>query len=116
MTRPASAHRTVSQVRAQAALTQESAASARGSVPVDAEHFDPAPLQTSGPDRSRTTGDGVGGKGDCADLVVTPVVTLPQAVAMDPELARVVDAWASLPPAIRAGILAMVKASEKGSG
>jgi hypothetical protein len=31
----------------------------------------------------------------------------------DPDLARIVDAWPSLPDAIRAGILAMVEAASK---
>jgi hypothetical protein len=31
--------------------------------------------------------------------------------AADPALAQVVEAWSSLPPAVRAGILAMVEAS-----
>jgi hypothetical protein len=33
------------------------------------------------------------------------------AAAADPDLAAVVEAWSSLPPAVRAGILAMVQAS-----
>ncbi len=33
----------------------------------------------------------------------------------DPDLARLIAAWASLPPAIRAGIMAMVIASEGGA-
>ena len=35
----------------------------------------------------------------------------PQAAQMAPDLAEIVDAWPELPEAIRAGILAMVKAS-----
>jgi hypothetical protein len=36
---------------------------------------------------------------------------LPTPDATDPDLARLVAAWADLPPAIRAGIVAMVKAT-----
>ena len=35
----------------------------------------------------------------------------PQAAQMAPDLAEIVDAWPELPEAIKAGILAMVKAS-----
>jgi hypothetical protein len=31
----------------------------------------------------------------------------------DPDLARIVDAWPTLPEAVRAGIVAMVKAATK---
>jgi hypothetical protein len=31
----------------------------------------------------------------------------------DPDLARIVDAWPSLPDAIKAGILAMIEAASK---
>ncbi len=34
----------------------------------------------------------------------------------DPDLATVIDAWDGLPEAVRAGIVAMVKASSKGGG
>jgi hypothetical protein len=37
--------------------------------------------------------------------------TATTAAAADPALAQVVKAWSSLPPAVRAGILAMVRAS-----
>jgi hypothetical protein len=37
--------------------------------------------------------------------------TATTAAAADPALAQVVEAWSSLPPAVRAGILAMVEAS-----
>jgi hypothetical protein len=40
---------------------------------------------------------------------VTTTVTT--AAAADPALAQVVEAWSNLPPAVRAGILAMVQAS-----
>jgi hypothetical protein len=40
--------------------------------------------------------------------VTTTVTTTAPA---DPALTQVVDAWSSLPPAVRAGILAMVRAS-----
>jgi len=33
---------------------------------------------------------------------------------IDPDLQRVIDAWPNLPEAVKAGILAMVKASGKG--
>jgi len=36
---------------------------------------------------------------------------VPTLAAADRDLAVVVEAWSSLPPAVRAGILAMVKAS-----
>jgi hypothetical protein len=36
---------------------------------------------------------------------------VPVGVSTDPDLARLVAAWADLPPAIRAGIVAMVKAA-----
>jgi hypothetical protein len=39
-----------------------------------------------------------------------------EAVPADPDLAAVVAAWADLPPALRAGILAMVKAATPLSG
>ena len=42
---------------------------------------------------------------------VTTTVTT--AAAADPALAQVVEAWSSLPPAVRAGILAMVEASRR---
>jgi hypothetical protein len=32
----------------------------------------------------------------------------------DPDLARIVDAWPTLPEAVRAGIVAMVKAASRG--
>jgi hypothetical protein len=35
----------------------------------------------------------------------------PDSLAVDPDLARVVDAWATLPPAARASILELVGAS-----
>jgi len=34
----------------------------------------------------------------------------------DPDLAAVVEAWPKLPEAIKAGILAMVEAADRGSG
>jgi hypothetical protein len=34
-------------------------------------------------------------------------------VTTDPELAEIVDAWASLPAALRAGILAMIRAAKR---
>jgi hypothetical protein len=40
--------------------------------------------------------------------VITQAITTEPA---DPALAQVVEAWSSLPPAVRAGILAMVEAS-----
>ena len=43
----------------------------------------------------------------------TPGCTLAPA---DPALSAVVEAWSSLPPAVRAGILAMVEASRPASG
>jgi hypothetical protein len=42
----------------------------------------------------------------------TPMYT---SLPADPSLSAVVEAWSSLPPAVRAGILAMVEAS-KGPG
>jgi hypothetical protein len=44
--------------------------------------------------------------------VITQVINSEPA---DPALSAVVEAWSSLPPAVRAGILAMVEAS-KGPG
>lgn len=38
------------------------------------------------------------------------------AVSVDPELAAVVAGWADVPPAVRAGIVAMVKAATAGGG
>ena len=48
------------------------------------------------------------GNGSDSEEVPTKVPTL---AAADPALARVVEAWSDLPPAVRAGILAMVEAS-----
>ena len=48
------------------------------------------------------------GNGSDSEEVTTTAITT--AVA-DPALAQVVEAWSSLPPAVRAGILAMVEAS-----
>jgi hypothetical protein len=52
--------------------------------------------------------------------VCEPVRTLrathgatPECVVADPDLAAVVDAWPELPEAIKAGIVAMVKASAR---
>ncbi len=38
----------------------------------------------------------------------------PPAAPLDPDLREVVDAWPTIPPAIRAGILAMIGASRPG--
>ena len=38
----------------------------------------------------------------------------PDAPALAPDLARIVEAWADLPEAVRAGIVAMVKAAAPG--
>lgn len=38
-----------------------------------------------------------------------------QTPSLPPDLAGVVDAWPSLPPAIRAGILAMIQAAKGGA-
>ncbi|QYK49403.1 MAG: hypothetical protein KF838_06010 [Phycisphaeraceae bacterium] len=40
-----------------------------------------------------------------------PDSTLAPSTPTDPDLARVVGAWADLPPALRAGILAMIEAA-----
>jgi len=37
---------------------------------------------------------------------------LPDSVPIDPDLAAVVEAWPKLPEAIKAGILAMIRAAE----
>jgi hypothetical protein len=47
---------------------------------------------------------------DTCNIRITLVVWGKQA---DPDLAAVVDAWPDLPEAIRAGIVAMVKAASK---
>jgi hypothetical protein len=39
---------------------------------------------------------------------------VPEPAAIDPDLAAVVDAWPTLPAAIKAGILAMIGAAEQG--
>jgi hypothetical protein len=58
------------------------------------------------PDRSKArSANGKGNIGDRLSLHLPYEIT--------PDLAAVVDAWSSLPEAIRAGILAMVKASGK---
>ena len=44
---------------------------------------------------------------DSGEVTTTVTTTAPA----DPALTQVVDAWSSLPPAVRAGILAMVRAS-----
>ncbi len=49
------------------------------------------------------------GNGSDSGEVPTKVPTLDRA---DRDLAAVVEAWSSLPPAVRAGILAMVEASK----
>ena len=41
---------------------------------------------------------------------------IPPATTTDPDLAAVVAAWADLPPAVRAGIVAMVGAAVPGKG
>jgi len=41
---------------------------------------------------------------------------LPAAAIEDPELREVVEAWGALPPALRAGILAMIRQSGSGEG
>jgi hypothetical protein len=43
-----------------------------------------------------------------SESMYTPMYT---SLPADPDLSAVVDAWDSLPPAVRAGILAMVRAS-----
>jgi hypothetical protein len=43
--------------------------------------------------------------------VFIPALALPNSPDPDPDLAEVMDAWPALPDAVRAGILAMVKAS-----
>lgn len=46
----------------------------------------------------------------------TPSLPLPyEALGLPPDLAAIVDAWPALPEPIRAGIVAMVKASERPS-
>jgi hypothetical protein len=59
------------------------------------------PIPESGGSKSGNTGGGFGPP--------TPPATPPKPT--DPELAAVVAAWPDLPPAIRAGIVAMVKAA-----
>ncbi len=49
-----------------------------------------------------------------SDTAPTTSPTVPHRPTTDPELARVVFAWDRLPPAIRAGILAMVAAVGEG--
>jgi hypothetical protein len=41
------------------------------------------------------------------------LTTSEQPSAIEPQLQRIIDAWQSLPPAIKAGILAMIEASRK---
>ena len=40
--------------------------------------------------------------------------TLARESQIDPDLARLIDAWPTLPEAIRAGIIAMIQAARKG--
>ncbi|MCE9589605.1 MAG: hypothetical protein K8S99_03680 [Planctomycetes bacterium] len=47
------------------------------------------------------------GTGPALKAESIPVATTPT----DPDLTRLIDAWPTLPPALRAGIVAMVKAS-----
>jgi len=50
-----------------------------------------------------------------AQDVVAPVVAEPKKTApADPELSRFIDAWPTLPKAVRAGIVAMIDAATKG--
>lgn len=59
-------------------------------------------IPESGGSKSGNIGAGFGGP--------TPPATPPIPPPTDPELAAVVAAWGDLPPAIRAGVLAMVRA------
>ena len=47
----------------------------------------------------------------CKNNIPAPTSRLPQSVLKDPNLSAIIQAWPSLPEAIKAGILAMVKAS-----
>ena len=50
----------------------------------------------------------------CTDGCTDRPNALPIVAPLDPDLARVADAWGGLPDAIKAGILAMVNAASPG--
>ncbi len=77
----------------------------------------PPPKKTNGPGRTRTYDDPCN-HNDLQKSIdekagrskVSPTKSEP----IPPELARVLEAWPSLPEAVKAGILAMVRASTTG--
>jgi hypothetical protein len=58
----------------------------------------------------RALTDGVCARSGCCALPKA----LPEAIPADPDLAAVIDAWDRLPAALKAGIVAMVKAAAAG--
>ena len=67
-----------------------------------------ASRQTGGAESGALSTDSGPGPGEPEKLGATAAG--PRAVPLDPDLARVVAAWATLPQALRAGIVAMVGA------
>ncbi len=53
-----------------------------------------------------------GGAESGAPRADSPSPTTPPTPPADPDLARVIAAWADLPPAIRAGVVALVDAAK----
>ncbi|MFM9957260.1 MAG: hypothetical protein ACKVZJ_04225 [Phycisphaerales bacterium] len=87
---------------------------------VGAEGFEPSPFTSGNPASAPEGGAHSGALGGDSAPQPAPATTpdpaqpgIPTAPLSpsDPELAAVVAAWPDLPPAIRAGIVAMVKAS-----
>jgi hypothetical protein len=65
----------------------------------------------SGKDRIRTPPENTGKTGVSDQSSAESGALDPQNAILDPELAAVVEAWPALPEAIRAGILAMIRAA-----
>lgn len=56
------------------------------------------------------------GKRESATARSKNVAILEDSLAIDPDLAAVIDAWPDLPDAVRAGIVAMVRAATEEGG
>jgi len=72
-----------------------------------------AGLDSSGEDRNRTPAENAGETGDRDESGAECGAVGARVAEIDPDLAAVVDAWPGLSDAIKAGILAMVRAARE---
>src|SRR5262245_28120830 len=69
------------------------------------------------PIASRRNPNDVNGCGDASSSLAQPLAQdSPKPLGIDPDLARVADAWPNLSPPIRAAVLALVQSAAAGPG